>query len=75
MTKEEESRALIEAIYNATRQGITVSFSKDFEGQMTVSLTSDGVGTHTHVGKVGADIDQALPAIVGQAQRFIDGGL
>ncbi|NEZ65592.1 hypothetical protein D0962_23020 [Leptolyngbyaceae cyanobacterium CCMR0082] len=56
MTKEQKAKALIEAIYNATQRGISVRFSKDFAGQMTLSLDD----IHTHVGVPGGSLDQIL---------------
>ncbi|EKU98149.1 hypothetical protein Lepto7375DRAFT_7410 [Leptolyngbya sp. PCC 7375] len=67
MTKEQKAKALIEAIYNATQKGVSVKFSKDFTGQMTLSLGD----VHTHVGTPGGDFDQMVEG----ATRFINGSV
>ena len=64
MTKDQHSKALIEAIYAATQADIKVTFSKDFEGQMTVSVD----GLHTHAGTPGGRFEQ----MVKDAAGFID---
>lgn len=67
MTKEQHCRALIEAIYEATQKNITVKFSKDFTGQMTVSLDD----AHTHVGVPGGTLKQMIEG----ATRWINGSV
>ena len=67
MTKDQHSKALIEAIYAATQADIEVTFSKDFEGQMTVSVDD----YHTHAGTPGGSFEQMVQAATG----FINGSI
>lgn len=67
MTKEQKAKALIEAIYRATQKGVSVRFSKDSAGQMTLSLDD----IHTHVGVPGGSLDQMVEG----ATRWINGSV
>ena len=67
LTKEQKAKALIEAIYNATQQGIAVRFSKDFTGQMTLSLDD----IHTHIGVPGGTVEQMTEG----ATKWINGSV
>ena len=71
MTKEQKYKALLELIYEATRQDIEIKFSKDLEGQMLVSFGGNGSG-HIHAGSPGGSLDQAVRHVSIQLANVIE---